>query len=164
MKRKIAIVVIEFLKNIATGFWCYVACIFVMIGMFYTSYLSGNVPVSVYSEVEIREFFLAIGYLFVVIKLIVPIFEATTCGRWRQMFSEMVAAAVVIIVMYTVPEVTHWICTVGINGKFWYIVCLVVVSTILKYVLRFLEIDRRARANVVSHGYAVIRNKGAGKE
>ncbi len=152
MKRKIAIVIVEFLGNIATGFWSYIACIFVAIGMFYVSYLSGNVPVSVYSEVEIREFFWAIGYLFVVIKLMAPILEAITCGRWRQMFSEMAAAAVVMVVMYAVPELTHWICTAGIDGNFWCIVDLIVISTILKYVLRALDKDRRIWKTAVLHG------------
>lgn len=159
MKRKIAIVVVEFLKNIANGFLFYIFCTFMMVGMFYINYLSGNMPVSVYSEVKIHDLFWNIGYMFLIIKLMVSIFESAICFRWRQTFLEAAAVTVVLAVMYAVPELTHWICIAGIDGNFWCIVGLFAVNIILKYILRFLEKDRGVRAIAVLHRSFAKRNE-----
>jgi hypothetical protein len=148
MKKKIALMIVELIRNIVSGLIVYIACVFVEVGMFYIECVNKNIRPTEYLGTEIHQYFDILGFCFLVITLMLPFLNAIIKGEWLRLLSNIVAVTLILLVMHYVPEFIQWITTANVNNNSMLLLCLCVINIILKFVLQVLDKNCIVTANI----------------
>ena len=148
MKKKIALMIVELIRNIVSGLIVYISSVFVLVGMFYIECVNKNIRPTEYLGTEIHQYFDILGFCFLAITLMFPFLDAVKNGEWLRLLSKIASAVIILLVMHYVPELIQWITTANVNNNCMLLLCLCVINIIIKFVLQTLDKDVIVTANI----------------